>query len=263
MLTDTHAHLDFPDFADDFAGVLSRAAEAGVKRVISIGTSIESSRRVVALAERHPEVWAVIGVHPGSAEEAPEDALAALRELARHPRVVAIGETGMDYHRLPGTAEADGAVKAAQARLFEQQLDLAVEMGLNAVIHQRDAWDDTLEILSRYTGKLHAVYHCFGEALPRARQLLALGHLVSFTGIVTFKNARAAQETAAGVPADAFMVETDCPYLAPVPHRGKRCEPAYSRLVAEYVAGLRGVSLAELAARTEETANGFFKFARA
>jgi len=273
MLTDTHAHLDFPDFAADFAGVLARAEEAGVRRIVTIGTSVESSRRAIAIAEQHPNIYAVIGVHPNAVDEADGNAIADLRELARHPRVVAIGETGLDYHRLPGVplrkqgdvAEADKqdrALKVAQADLFEQQLALAVELGLNAVIHQRDAWDDTIAILDRYTGKLRTVFHCFGEALPRARQLLDLGHMVSFTGIVTFKNAAQVQEVAAAIPANTFMVETDCPYLAPIPHRGKRCEPAFSRLTAEYVAGLRGMSLETLAAQTEETANGFFRFER-
>lgn len=273
MLTDTHAHLDFPDFADDFPSVLDRAREAGVNRIISIGTSIESSQRAIAFAEKHDNVYAVVGVHPNAVDEAPADAIESLRELARHPRVVAIGETGLDYHRLPGVPlrkegkneeadRVDQVDKAAQASMFERQLDLAVELGLNAVIHQRDSWDDTLAILERYTGRLREVYHCFGEALPRAQRLLSLGHLVSFTGIVTFKNAAVVQEVAAAIPADTFMVETDCPYLAPVPHRGKRCEPAYSRLVLEYVAGLRGVPPAELAAQTEDTANRFFRFQR-
>jgi TatD DNase family protein len=263
VLTDSHCHLDFPEFADDFPELLARAAAAGVTRFVCIGTSLESSRRAVALAEQYPQIFAVAGIHPNAARNAPPEAIAALREIARHPRVVAIGEIGLDYYRLPPPPPDDPhhtAAKSRQAALFEQQLDLAVELGFNAVIHQRNAWDDTLEIIERYTGKLRTVFHCFGEPLPRARQLLALGHLVSFTGIVTFKNAQAVQEVAAKIPADAYMVETDCPYLAPEPHRGQRCEPAYTRFTAERIAALRATSLETIAAQTEAVANGFFRF---
>lgn len=283
MLIDTHAHLDYPDFEADFRDVLNRANAAGVKRIISIGTSIESSRRAVLLAENFPNVYAVVGVHPSHVEEAEEDVLTPLRELAAHPRVVAIGETGLDYHRLPSTrnktseralfgsastaepasvegAIADGAYKNAQAMLFQQQLDLAAELGLNVVIHQRAAWEDTLAILKDYTGKLRGVFHCFGESCDRAQEVIALGHMVSFTGIVTFKNAPLVQDCAARLWAEHFMVETDCPYLAPVPFRGKRCEPAHTRLVAEKIAALRGETLEAVAGNTTRNALGFFRF---
>ncbi|CAN5317507.1 hypothetical protein BH09VER1_BH09VER1_36950 [soil metagenome] len=280
MLIDTHAHLDYPDFADDLAGVIQRAAEAGVTRIISIGTGLESSRRAIALAEQFPNVFAVVGVHPTNVQDEPGDFLPALRELAMHPKVAAIGETGLDYHRLPSetlensptftalqaevnddieAAVVDGAYKDAQAEAFRVQLDLAVELGLNVVIHQRDAWDDTLAILKGYTGRVRGVYHCFGNRPDQAAELIALGHLVSFTGIVTFKNAALVRETAVQVPADAFMVETDCPYLAPVPHRGGRCEPAHTRLVAEKIAFERGCSIEQLARDTSLTAEKFFR----
>jgi TatD DNase family protein len=295
MLIETHAHLDYPDFAPDFDDVLRRATDAGVTRIITIGTSVESSRRAVELAEKYPNVFAVIGVHPTYVEESGEDVITPLRELARNPRVVAIGETGLDYHRLPSTeledrkaktfphqevfrsvAKAlqfstedqieaqihDGAYKSKQASLFEQQLDLAVELGLNVVIHQRDAWADTLEIMRPYTGKVRGVFHCFGGSLEQAHEVLDLDHLVSFTGIVTFKNGVNVREVAAKVPLWKFMVETDCPYLAPVPFRGKRCEPAHTRLVAESIAAARGISLDEIAEATTETAEKFFRFNR-
>ena len=146
--------------------------------------------------------------------------------------------------------------------MFEQQLDLAAELGLNIVIHQRDAWDDTLEIIRPYFGKLRGVFHCFGGTREQADEVLALGHLVSFTGIVTFKNGTSVREVAAQLPLGDFMVETDCPYLAPVPFRGKRCEPAHTRLVAESIAAARGITLDELARATTQTAEGFFRFAR-
>ena len=285
MLIETHAHLDYPDFAGDFDEILRRATEAGVTRIITIGTSVESSRRALDLAEKYPNIYAVIGVHPTYVEESGEDVITPLRELARNPRVVAIGETGLDYHSLPSAelskdrqtqvfaralqtsteeqVEADihdGAYKSKQASLFEQQLDLAVELGLNVVIHQRDAWDDTLAIIRPYSDKLRGVFHCFGGTRAEADEVLALGHLVSFTGIVTFKNGRAVRDVATQIPLWKFMVETDCPYLAPVPFRGKRCEPAYTRIVAETIAAARGVSLAEVANMTTQTAEEFFRF---
>jgi TatD DNase family protein len=281
MLIDTHAHLDYPDFSDDLDDVVGRAIEAGVARIITIGTGIESSRRALALAERYAEIYAVVGLHPTNVQDEVEDFLPELRELAEHPKVAAIGETGLDYHHLPSgelesspaiaalqadvsqDAEAavmDGAYKSAQAEAFRVQLDLAVALGLNVVIHQRDAWDDTLEIIRPYTGRIRGVFHCFGNRLDQAMEVIALGHLVSFTGIVTFKNAALVRETALRVPEDSFMVETDCPYLAPVPHRGKRCEPAYTRLIAEQIAQERDVPLEVIARQTTATAEKFFRF---
>ena len=284
QLIETHAHLDYPDFAPDFEDVLRRATDAGVTRIITIGTSVESSRRAVDLAEKYPNIFAVIGVHPTYALQAEEDVITPLRELAKNPRVVAIGEVGLDYHQLPSekilrpllawiaeqplsdpaepnAAIVDGAYKSRQADLFQEQLDLAVELGLN-VIHQRDAWDDALEILRDYGRQVSGVFHCFGGTLDQANEVLDLGHLVSFTGIVTFKNGKQVREVAAHLPIDKFMVETDCPYLAPVPFRGKRCEPAYTRLVVEEIAKARGVSLEEIAGATSATAEEFFRFER-
>jgi len=262
MLIDTHAHLDYTDYDPDRAEVISRATEAGVTEIISIGTKIESSARALELAENFPNIWATVGIHPCEADEAPDDGIERLRALAQSSRVVAIGEIGLDYHHLPEGAAAVAANKERQADLFRRQLELTAELGLNAVIHQRDSWDDTLKILGEFTGRVRGVFHCFGGTIEQAREVLALGHLVSFTGIVTFKNARQAQATAQDVPWDKFMVETDCPYLAPVPDRGKRCEPAHTRRVAEQIAQLRGVTLEEVATRTTETAREFFKFAR-
>jgi len=262
MLIDTHAHLDYSDFDEDRAQILSRAAERGVTEIISIGTRVDSSTRAVELAENFPNVWATVGIHPCDVHEAPDDAVARLRALAQSRRVVALGEIGLDYHHLPEGEDKIAETKRRQALLFRQQLELAAELGLNAVIHQRDSWNDTLAILKEFTGRVRGVFHCFGGTLEQAREVIALGHLVSFTGIVTFKNARQVQATAQDVPFDQFMVETDCPYLAPVPDRGKRCEPAHTRIVAEQIAKLRGVSVEEIAARTTETARGFFNFGR-
>jgi TatD DNase family protein len=287
MLIDTHAHLDYPDFETDFDDMLGRAEGAGVSRIITIGTSIESSRRAIDLAERYSNVFAAVGFHPSYVEEAQGDIISALRDLAKSPRVVAIGETGLDYHRLPSVEAAkqknvqvlsralqaeiedeveaqihDGAFKSKQAELFQEQLDLAVELGLNVVIHQRDAWNDTLEILQNYNGKVRGVFHCFGGTLEQANQVIDHGHLVSFTGIVTFKNGAAVRDVAAQIPLSKFMVETDCPYLAPVPFRGKRAEPAHTRIVAEAIAAARGIPFDEIAEATTATAHEFFKFKR-
>lgn len=267
MLIETHAHLDYPEFEPDFPAILQRAKEAGIDRILSVGTSVESSRRVVDLATRHDSVYAVVGIHPNSVEEESEAALEELRKLAEHPKVVAIGETGLDYYRLPSGNEASlsgggsvEAIKARQAAFFQKQLELAVELGLNVVVHERNAWEDTLAILQPFTGKLRAVFHCFGKSIEEARHLLAMNHLVSFTGIVTFKNAPVARETARLISGSGFMVETDCPYLAPVPFRGKRCEPAYTRIVAETVAELRGETVEAVAEQTTKNALEFFRF---
>jgi TatD DNase family protein len=260
--------------------MIGRATEAGVTRIITIGTGIESSRRAIALAEKYSHVFAVVGVHPTNVQDETGDFLPALRELARHPKVAAIGETGLDYHHPPSEALAssptfaalqadvpddaraaimDGAYRAAQADAFRVQLDLAAELGLNVVIHQRDAWNDTVDLLRPYTGKLRGVFHCFGNLPEQADEIAALGHLVSFTGIITFKNAQLVREVATQVAPDGYMVETDCPYLAPVPFRGKRCEPAHTRLVAEKIAEIRGTTLEEIAAVTTRTAEKFFR----
>ena len=255
MLTDTHAHLDYPEFQSDFPAVLARAEAAGVKRLISIGTGLDSSRAAASLAQNHPQIFSAAGIHPNHVPDERTDFLPALREIAMLPRVVAIGETGLDYFRL---AKDDTASRIAQAAAFRAQLDLAAELTLPVIIHERAAWDDTLAILREYTGRVHAVFHCFGKSPDHAREVLALGHLVSFTGIVTFKNAPDAQASAASVPLDSFIVETDCPYLAPAPHRGQKCEPAFVRHTAEHIAALRGIPLEELAAATEATVDRFF-----
>lgn len=259
MITDTHAHLDFPDFSNDLPDVLARAAAAGVRRIVTIGTTLESSRRAVDLANSLPNVFAAVGIHPNNATEAPADFLLELKTLVAAPRVVAIGEAGLDYFRMPPDADIS-AVKQRQAEVFRAQLDLAAELGLNVIIHERTAWEDTVEILREYTGRLRGVFHCFGKGPAQMQEILNLGHLVSFTGIVTFKNAADVQASAAAVPADRFMVETDCPFLAPTPFRGGRCEPAHTRQTAEKIAALRNVTFEQLAELTEATAEGFFRF---
>jgi TatD DNase family protein len=260
---DTHAHLDYPDYAPDLAEVVARAQGAGITKIISIGTSLDSSERAIRLAEKFPAVYAAVGWHPTEALIAPDDLRPALRELARHPKVVAIGETGLDYHHLPSekpesTAADDTRYKEKQAEIFRQQMEVATEFGLNCVIHQRTAWDDTIAQMRPFIGKTRGVFHCFGESLERMQQVFEIGSLVSFTGIVTFKNAQNVRDAVAAAPLGQFMLETDCPYLAPVPYRGKRCEPAYVKEISETVAQIKLCSLEELSAATCKTAKEFF-----
>jgi TatD DNase family protein len=264
MLVDTHAHLDFPDYGDDLPQVLERASAAGVSRIINISTSLASSVRSIALAESHHEIFAAIGVHPCNVDESPDEISEPLRQLLAHPKVVALGETGLDYHRAEHPPEESHARHAweknriRQARFFSKQLSIAEEHGLSVVVHQRDSWEDTLKILRPFSGRIRAVFHCFGGTLTQAEELLSLGFRVSFTGIATFKNAASVHQTVAKLPQGTFFLETDCPFLAPTPHRGKRCEPAHTRLIAEHIARLRGETLEELAAHTTAAANSFF-----
>jgi TatD DNase family protein len=277
---DTHAHLDYPDYAPDLAEVVARAQAAGITKIISIGTSLDSSERAIRLAEKFPNVFAAVGWHPTEALNAPSDLRPALREFAKHPKVLAIGETGLDYHHLPSGAhqlsppnsakEVGGVTPCApsaedllykqkQAEIFRQQMEIAAEFGLNCVIHQRTAFDDTIAQMKLFIGKTRGVFHCFGETVERMKKVFEIGSLVSFTGIVTFKNAQNVRDCVAAAPPDKFMLETDCPYLAPVPYRGKRCEPAYVKEISETVAQVKNCSLEELSMATCKTAKEFFQ----
>ncbi len=262
---DTHAHLDYPDFQADFAQVVARAQAAGITKMISIGTDLQSSRRAIQLAEAHPEIYAVVGWHPNDVLAAPGDLRPALRQLAKHPKVVALGETGLDYFRLPssqnppGSQEDDARVKAKQSEIFQQQLEVAAETGLNVVIHQRgDCFEDTLKIFAPFAGQVRGVFHCFASEAAALQRILALGSIVSFTGIVTFKNGQNVRDALAAAPMGSFMLETDCPFLAPIPYRGKRCEPAFVKEIAETAAQVKGCSLEELSQATCECARRFF-----
>ncbi len=261
---DTHAHLDYPEFQPDLEAVLERAAAAGVTKIISIGTDFESSRRALSLAGRFPQVFAAVGWHPSYVTAAPADVRPELREMARHPKVVALGETGLDYYRLPskvsGAAAAeDESYKRRQSELFEQHLEVAAETGLNCVIHQRDSLEDTLNQLEPFADKVRGVFHCFSGDVPTLKRILALNSLVSFTGILTFKNGQTVRDTLGATPADQFMFETDCPFLAPVPHRGKRCEPSFVKDIATLASDVRKCSLETLSEQTSATARKFFR----
>jgi TatD DNase family protein len=263
---DTHAHLDYPDYAEDLPAALERALAAGVAKIICVGTDLASSERAVKLAERFPNLFAAVGWHPTHANEAPEDLRPALRALAQHPKVVAIGETGLDYYRLPNRS-ADGSArdidgyKRNQRRIFEQQLEVAADSGLNVVVHQRASLDDALAMMARFAGRVRGQFHCFADDVAAMRRILELGSIVSFTGILTYKNTQAVREALAATPMGRFMLETDSPYLVPEPHRGnkvKRCEPAFVRDIAVLAAQVKGCTLEELSATTCATAQEFF-----
>jgi TatD DNase family protein len=260
---DTHAHLDYPEYAGDLPEVIERARAAGITRIITIGTDLESSARAVKLSEQFPAIYAAVGWHPTNVNEAPDDLGPALREFARHPKVVAIGETGLDYHHLPGEKPGsspadDERYKRRQAEIFQQQMEVAAEFGLNCIVHQRSALADTLAQIQPFAGRVRGVFHCFVDDAEAMRRILALGSMVSFTGIITFKNGQSVRDTAAATPLDQLMLETDCPYLAPVPYRGKRCEPAYVKEISQVVAQVKGCSLEELSVATCATARKFF-----
>lgn len=273
---DTHAHLDYPEFAADFPQILERAHAAGITKMISIGTDLESSAKAIALAEKYESIYAVVGWHPTNVLEAPDDIREPLRKLASHPKVVAVGETGLDYHRLPScsvrpvaeseksgdtpdaTPGDDEHYKRKQAEIFRQQLEVAAEFGLNCVVHQRDALEDTIAQMQPFVGRVRGVFHCFANDAAAMQRIIAMGSLVSFTGILTFKNGQNIRDTLAATPMDKLMLETDCPYLAPIPYRGKRCEPAYVKEISEVAAQVKNCLLEELSKATCATAREFF-----
>jgi TatD DNase family protein len=247
MLIDHHCHLDFPDFASDLDGVVARAGAAGVGLMVTISTRIRQFGQIVAIAERYANVFCSVGTHPHNAHEELDIPVEEIVRLAQHPKVVAIGEAGLDYFY-------DNSPRAAQAEGFRRHIAAARETRLPLVIHARDADEDTAAILEEETAKgtFPAVLHCYTGGADLARRGLALGLYVSFSGILTFKKSDALREVAAGVPLDRLLVETDAPYLAPGKFRGKRNEPAYVAITATELAKVKGVSQAELAQATTE-----------
>jgi len=259
---DTHAHLGSREFERDLAEVLSRAEAAGIARILCVGIDLDSSRRAVQLAVAHPAVYAAVGWHPTHADEAPDDVRADLRALAEHPKVVAIGETGLDYYHLPskrgGTVDDDRRHQDKQRAIFRQQLELAAELGLNCVVHQRHSFDDTIEAVRPFAGQVRTQFHCFSEDVASLHRVIELNAVVSYTGIITFKNSATVRAALSATPPDRLMLETDAPYLAPAPYRGKRCEPAFIREIAAAAAEVRGLDLEALSAATCATALAFF-----
>jgi TatD DNase family protein len=255
MLIDSHCHLDFPDFAAELDAVVGRARAAGIGRMVTISTHVRRQAELLAIADRFADVYCSVGTHPHYAHEELDLTAADLVARASHPKIVALGEAGLDYHY-------DNSPREAQERGFRTHIAAARQTGLPLVIHSRQADDDTARILEEETGRgpFPAVLHCFTGGPDLARRAIALGHFISFTGILTFKNSTALREIAAGLPVDRILVETDAPYLAPGRHRGKRNEPAFVVETANVLAAARGVSFAEIARQTTE--NFFRLFAK-
>jgi len=252
MLTDSHAHLDDARFAADREALIQRAWDSGVDRILTIGngTGPDDMGCGIPFAEAYPWIFTSVGVHPHDASKVEERHFEMMESLARHPRVLAIGETGLDYHY-------DNSPRDVQQEVFRRQLAIASKVRLPVIIHTREADADTERIL-RDAGPLKGVLHCFTSSRELANAALDLGFLISFSGIVTFPNARDLAETAKAIPVDRLLVETDCPYLAPVPHRGKRNEPAFVLETAKFLAAARGTTLERLAAETSENFTRLF-----
>ncbi len=257
-LVDTHAHLSSNQFRGEVGDLIARARDAEVTRIITIGTDIEDSAGNVQLAAEHAGVFATVGVHPTSIHEVGSDWLQEIRELASQSRVVAIGEIGLDYFHPPRDGSEVSDWRSRQGRFFREQLDLAVEFGLPVVIHQRESSEDVRSVMQEYAGRVNAVFHCFVGDVAEAKELIDLGFHVSFTGVATYKNAANVADCARQVPLKRMMVETDCPYLTPVPKRGTRNEPAFVSHTAAFIAESRGMSLAQFAEATTATAVAFF-----
>lgn len=250
MLFDTHAHLDDDKFDIDREDIIAYIKDEGVSCLVNIGADMESSRTSVSLAEEHDFIYAAVGVHPYDAPELTDDDLEELRRLSKNEKVVAIGEIGLDYH-FPDTD------KEGQKEGFRKQIALAKELSLPYVVHDRDSHQDCYDIIKE-SGYFNGVMHCFSGSSEFAKQMTDLGFYISFAGTVTFKNAKKVKEAALTVPMDRILIETDCPYLSPEPHRGKRNNPANVRFVAEMIAEIKGIPFEEVCKITMENGKRFF-----
>ncbi|NMB20889.1 MAG: TatD family hydrolase [Firmicutes bacterium] len=250
-MIDSHAHLNDPAFADDLDEVVARAEAAGVKTIINVGYDLTSSRRAIALSERYPTLWAVVGLHPHDAKFWTEELWDTIIELASHPKVLAIGEAGLDYHY-------DNSPRDVQRAVFREQLALGRQLNMPVVIHSREAAKDTLEILGEYPD-VPCLLHCYSGSLESARSYQQMGHYFSFGGPITFNNAHKLRDVVAGIPLERILLETDCPYLTPHPYRGKRNEPAHLPLVAQKLAEVHGCTLEDVVRQTEENTRAFFR----
>lgn len=258
FLTDTHAHLASARISGEVEAVLDRAREAGVGRIVSVSCDEEDVAANLGLASRHPGVFATAGIHPCHVHEVGEgDWLARIRSLAARPEVVAIGETGLDFFHPPQDGGSLEAWRGRQREVFEAMLGLAAEVGKPVVVHQRESGPAVSEVLARFSG-VRAVLHCFTGGPAEAEEALAAGHWLSFTGVLTYPKSEGIRAAAAVVPLDRILLETDSPYLAPVPFRGKACEPAMVRSTALRLAELKNLDLDEIAAITSRNAEAFF-----
>ncbi len=252
QLYDTHAHYDDGRFDSDRAELLRSIHQQGVALINTIGTDVPSSRASIALAEEYDFIYAVVGGWPGNVGDMTEADLEEYRQMAAHPKVLAIGEIGLDYYY-------DDVPHEVQKHWFRRQLDLAAELRMPVVIHERDAHGDAMEIVREYAARVTGVFHCYSGSAEMAKELVSLGWYISITGVVTFKNARKAVESVAAVPLERIMIETDAPYLAPVPYRGRRNHSGYVLEVAKKIAEIKGVSTEEVARVTLENGTRFFR----
>ena len=253
MFIDTHVHLNAEQYNEDLQDVINRALEVGVNQMVVIGFDQKTIKRAIELAEEYDFIYAVVGWHPVDAIDCTDEDLQWIEELASHPKVVAIGETGLDYHW-------DKSPKEIQQQVFRKQIQLAQRVNLPLVIHNRDATEDVVRILQEEQAeKTGGVMHCFGGSVETAKTCIDMNFMISLGGPVTFKNAKKPKEVATEIPLEWLMIETDAPYLAPHPHRGKRNEPGLVPLVAEEIARLKGVSIEEVAQATTENAKRFYK----
>ena len=251
MLFDTHAHLNDPAFDEDRDALLLGLKDKGVEFVMNVGCCLESSKDCIAMAEKYPFVYASVGSHPDSAAEINDDVLEQYRQMAKHPKVKAIGEIGLDYYY-------EDPSRDIQKRAFHMQMELVRETGLPVIIHERDAHDDGMRMVKEFKD-VTGVFHCYSGSAEMARQLVNMGWYIGFTGVLTFKNARKAVETAAAIPLDRIVLETDCPFMAPEPFRGKRNDPGYLFRMAEKLAEIRGISTEEAIAATTENAKRLYR----
>ena len=251
MLFDTHAHMDDRAFSEDRTELLASLKDAGVGLLMNPGCSLESSRNAVKLAEQYDWIYAAVGSHPDVADEVTEEVLEEYRTLCKHEKVKAIGEIGIDYHY-------EDIPRELQKKAFRMQMALAEELDLPVIVHERDAHEDGMAIIKDFP-KVKGVFHCYSGSAEMARQLVDLGWYIGFTGVLTFKNARKAVETAASIPLERIVLETDCPYMAPVPFRGKRNHPGYLYRMAEALAEIRGISTEEVHQITTENGKRLYR----
>ena len=251
MLIDVHAHYDDRQYADDRDDVIDRVKKSGVDIIINSGSNVRSSQRSVELAAKYDFIYATVGVHPHDTERTPEDTISILNDLLQNPKVVAVGEIGLDYYR-------NLSDKESQKYWFKKQMDFAADVKYPVVIHDREAHGDCLEMAKRYKDKVSGIFHCYSGSLETAKELMKLGYMFSFGGVVTFANAKSCHEVVGNIPLEYIMLETDCPYLAPHPHRGKRNDSGYLILTAQRIAELKNISVDEVIRKTGENAERCF-----
>jgi len=251
MLIDVHAHYDDKQYNNDREEVIAKVKKSGIDVIINSGSNVRSSQRSSELAKKHDFIYATVGVHPHDAERTPEDTIDILNGLLKNPKVVAIGEIGLDYYR-------NFSSKESQRYWFKKQMDFVADVKYPVVIHDRDAHGECLEMAKRYKDKVKGVFHCYAGSVEMARELIKLGYMFSFGGVVTFANAKTCHEVVRSIPVEYILLETDCPYLTPHPHRGERNDSGYMYLVVKKIAELKNIAVDEAAQKTSENAKRCF-----